>query len=73
MVYGLRGSNNPVTYTTYRVLGYMDPSLTAHRLMRPLPYTCLFILYGTTRVHLKRARVLRYGYMQYIYELELMI
>ena len=28
-VYGLRGSNNPVTYTTCRILGYIDPSLTA--------------------------------------------
>ena len=29
MVYGLRGSNNPVTYTTHRILGYIDPSPTA--------------------------------------------
>ena len=71
MVYGLRGSNNPVTYTTYRVLGYMDPGLTAHGLMRPLPYTCLLILYGTTRVHFKRARVLRYGYNYVLHELML--
>ena len=29
MVYGLRGSNNPVTYTTHRIVGYTDPSHTA--------------------------------------------
>ena len=28
VVYSLRGSNNSITYTTYRILGYTDPRLT---------------------------------------------